>query len=221
MKLWRVVLLLVLGLFTFGCLVNHPPILDGGSIQVNGYIAFWEADVFPLWLVIDDQLPPSHITATYSAAARWNDEVDIQVFEPVLWDLSVAAPRTFGFVVVSMRELGEDLQTRRILGLAHSHVYTGTGRMYFSEVWFDNDLDEDRLQIVMEHELGHTLTLAHDENDCRSLLHPRVTNCPPPIYIMPDDLDRIRLMTLGAYSSGTFAPQVRAYSFLPDTWQES
>ncbi len=222
MKLWGVVLLLLVSLFTFGCLAHRPPVLDGGSIQINGQVVYWESASFPLWLLIDDQLPPSHITATYDAVDRWNDEVGIQVFEPVLWDLSVAAPRTSGFVVVSVRELGESQHRQgRVLGVAQNHVYTGTGRMHSSEVWFDEDLHESRLLIVMEHELGHSLTLAHDEDDCRSLLHPSVVNCPPPTYIMPDDLDRVRLMTLEVHVSNEDAPSAPLYSFLPDMWQES
>ena len=66
-----------------------------------------------------------------------------------------------------------------------------------SMVWFDIDLEDESLEVVMLHEMGHTLTLQHDPGNPKSVMHPYVSVMPQPVYIMPEDVDLIRHMVRG------------------------
>ena len=156
------VLLLIVALVGTSCLPPPPAVVDGGSIQVNSGDLHWESSDFPIWLLIDDQLPLTYQTATLDAANNWNDALGVQVFEAVLYDHSLPAPRQDGFIVVKMKELGASARHTRLMGLARAHVHKNTSHMRIGQVWFDEDLPRHLLLIIMEHELGHSLTLAHD-----------------------------------------------------------
>lgn len=209
-------LLLILTTVAVSCGAVQSSPQDGGSITKNGQELYWTGDDFPLWLLIDDQLPPMHAQATIEAALLWNAEVGDQVFEPLLYDFSRSAPNDHGLVVVSMRELGQTDRDTRRLGMARAVTREGTHHMRASQVWFDTDLDDSVLLVVMLHELGHALTLDHD-NDCGSIMHPTVVSCEGSVQMTPEDIHRIRSMMDGTRALG---PQVRM-EFLPEVWRDT
>lgn len=195
------------------CLPQQRPPVDGGSIEINGAEIYWDKADFPLWVLVDDQMPETHIQATFEAANEWNMVVGAQVFRTLRYDHSRPAPRTYGFIAVSMKDLGKTPHNTRKLGVARAILHENSTRMRASQVWFDLDLDESILLTVMIHELGHALTLDHDD-DCTSIMHPTVVTCPSP-GIKDDDVNRIRDMM-----SGT---RVIVYpedmEFLPEVWR--
>lgn len=177
---------------------------------------YWAEEDFPIWLLIDDRLPETHAQATIEAALLWNQVVGLQVFEPLLFDFSQTPPTNHGLVAVSMRELGQTDHNSRRLGMARAVMRDGTHRMRASEVWFDTDLDESVLLTVMLHELGHALTLDHD-NDCGSIMHPTVVSCEGSPQITEEDIHRIRNMV-----NGTHVVSERVHmDFLPPVWRDS
>jgi hypothetical protein len=198
-----------------GCSPNRPTAVDGGSIKTNGHETYWVEEDFPLWVLIDEHLPDTHIQATIEAVDTWNTELSVQAFEPIIYDHSRTAPRGFGFVVVSMSDLGQSARDTRILGLARSTLHVGTARMRASQIQFDEGLDETLLLVVMIHELGHALTLEHD-NDCGSIMYPSVVNCEGLVAIRPDDLIRVRAMVNGTRAH---IPLTQDMDFLPEVWR--
>lgn len=210
--------ILLLSIFAVGCIPLGPPPRDGGSIEVSGREIYWERDDFPLWVVIDDQLPLEHVAATLVAIDSWNTAVGAEVFKPVVRDHSLPAPRTYGYVSVSMKELGTNSNNgNRLLGLARAVLHRGTSHMQASEVWFDLDVSEELLLLVMVHELGHALTLEHD-NDCTSVMHPTVVNCGDIPFIRPEDIQRMQAMMRGERIVVPDSPDTMN-DVLPEVWR--
>jgi predicted Zn-dependent protease len=193
-----------------------PAPVDGGSVEINGFEVYWLQKDFPLQLFIDSKLPAMHIAATYEAAATWNSELGVKVFEPVVYDLSTPVPSTTGVVTVTMTELGKSENGNRILGLARLTAYRGSSRIRAVRLWFDTDLSDEVLLIVMTHELGHALTLEHD-NDCTSIMHPTVVDCKDTVEIKDDDEARIKGMTRRTL---VFDHPDANVQFIPEVWRQ-
>ena len=215
MKWFTLILATLLAITVTSCRPFELRPTDGGSITVHGHDTYWESDDFPLWLLIDNTLPDEHITATLEAAAMWNHSVGMQVFEPIVYDFVRPAPRWSGFVSVSMRDLGASSRNTRVMGVARAVLFEESTHMRASQVWFDEDLDDPILLIVILHELGHSLTLDHD-SDCNSVMHPYVVNCTQLVSLLPEDLERIRNMITAAPGPRTYADDME---FLPEVWR--
>jgi len=189
--------LLCLGLFSVGC--HHTPALvDGGSIQHRGADVYWSSEDFPLWVFVDDDMDVEHINSVIASCELWNHTLGVQVFEPVVWDFERTLPRTEGVVAVTISQLGVDGRAT-VNGLHRGSYYDGTSRKRASMIWFDEDLETASLDTVITHELGHALTLDHDNNP-RSIMHPNVTQMVQPTFIMPEDVVRIQNMVRGTPS---------------------
>ncbi len=175
---------------------------------------YWVEHDFPLWVFIDKDMSELHVQTTLSACDAWNNTVGVRVFEPLLWDYALPLPRDVGVVGVSIRELGR--RDGEILNGLHRGLYhEGTQHRRASMIWFDDDLEDEFLEVVMIHELGHALTLDHDENP-RSVMHPHVAQMPMPVFIMPEDAERIRRMAEGEPPLATTPlPQGRRVLYLP------
>ncbi len=216
MRVVRFLLLLMFALVASSCVPNMPP-HDGGSIEVRGREVYWESEDFPIWVLIDERMPALYLQATLEAADDWNTAVGEQVFEPIVYDHTRPAPRRSGFIAVSMRDLGLSPRNTRMLGLARAVLHTGTTHMKVGQVWFDLDLSDEIVLVVMQHELGHALTLEHD-NDCDSVMHPQVTQCEPPVHMTLEDRARIRYQMSGRRHV-LIPPEDMA--FLPEVWRYS
>jgi hypothetical protein len=174
-----------------GCRPLPPPV-DGGFITYRGKMVYWEPKDFPLYVAVDDNMTPEQIDAALSAAYIWNDNLGVEAFKPVVHAFSEPLPRNYGFVLVSVKDL-DNTSLGSLNGMHQGHYHPRSVHRAYSEVWYDEDLKPDVLELVMVHELGHALCLDHD-NDLRSVMHPHVVSMKSPIFIMPDDLYYIRHM---------------------------
>lgn len=189
------VLLLVCAFTASSCMHQGPPPVDGGSIVVNGKKIYWEEDEFPLYVLMDKRLPINHTYATEVAVIKWNSKLGDEVFKIKMYDFSEPAPRTHGYVTVSIKQLGKQNGKPR-LGQQRAILYEDSSKMKVSEVFYDIDNPtKDELVKIMVHELGHSLALEHDPGDSRSIMYPKIQSSP--MYIMPDDVERVRAMMDG------------------------
>lgn len=186
----KFIAVLFFSLFVSACsCVKSTPLLDGGSITRNGRDLYWVDSDFPLYVIIDDTMFPDYIEDTILAVDTWNHELEVPAFYPILSSNVIYQPRS-GYINVTMQDLRPNYN-----GLHEGHVHEDTEHMKMSNVWLDVELFGEEILIVATHELGHALTLEHD-HDHRSVMHPNVLDMPNKVYIMPDDVERIRRMIL-------------------------
>lgn len=184
----------------------HPP-LDGGHLIKNDQETHWESEYFPIMILVDQDMPLNLVEGIFIAAESWNISTGSSVFEPVLVDLRQPLPAQCGWVAAVQRPLeNKD-------GLWTGLEKPGTGKLCAGEVALDvDDLHEFSAKLWI-HELGHSLGLAHDHGDRRSIMYPIVYSDAPQ-YIMPDDAVSVRTMVLGTFVPMSATLKSQLYRFL-------
>jgi hypothetical protein len=172
-------------------------------------------DDFPLHVYVDDTMDQKKIESVFRAVDQWNWSVGSTVFVPMAYSMDAEPIRSYGFVTITVAELGKSDSGGTVHGDQLGYFHEGTSHRKMAHVRFDDDLRESLLDEVMIHELGHALCLQHDKDDVRSIMYPYVGDRSGYVFIMPDDLMRIRLMMVGfVYGPGT-PPALPVGVFIP------
>lgn len=203
--------------FTFSCGASTPMPLDGGLLKHHGRNIYWTASDFPIYILIDDQLDDTLVSSIDLAVYEWNYQVGFSLFVTDIYDFREPAPRTSGFIAVSQKDLGKSPRNpeANVLGLASPYLHESSSHIKAVQVWYDDSITADNALLIMLHELGHALGLAHD-NDCSSIMHPHVVNCSSPeIVIKEEDITRIRNMRFRTHREF----QISNISQLPENWR--
>jgi hypothetical protein len=159
---------------------------------------------FPLHVYIDDTMDQKKVESVFRATDQWNWAVGNVVFVPMAYTLTADPLRNHGFITITEAELGKSGNGGSVHGDQIGFFYEGTSHRMMAQVRFDDDLQDSLLDEVMIHELGHALCLQHDKDDIRSIMYPYVGERSGHLFIMPDDIMRIRLMMAGfIYGPGT------------------
>jgi hypothetical protein len=165
--------------------------LDGGHLIRNDQETHWEPEYFPLTVFVDKNMPDHLIVGMYDAINAWNVSTGVSVFEPVLMDFDLDLPRDCGWVAAVQKPL-------KTAGKWRGVEKPGTGKLCAGEVSLDVGTIHKFSAKLWIHELGHSLGLAHDHGDNRSIMYPTVFSDSPQ-YIMPDDAVSVRTMVLGTF----------------------
>jgi hypothetical protein len=172
---------------------GKPPLLDGGRTIKNGYEAYWHPEHFPIKVYIDTRDPIEFQEGMETAASIWNLTLGLDLFEPVKVDFGkTTVTGSCGWVA---SQVVHDLSTS---GLWRGEYYPGTSEICFGWVYIQPDIKKNNIIKIFIHELGHSLGLAHDEGDKRSIMYPKVYSDYPQ-YIMPDDGHSVINMAAGDF----------------------
>jgi len=156
--------------------------LDSGPMTTSmgsGY--HWASSTFPIPVMMDPTMDPSHYLATVQAALTWNRLVGADIFVPQ------DAPRSFmmfrangeqnvhGYISVEDRDLVTG-GTGRFMGLARVALEPGpsglVGQIHSAHIYMSVGLtDYNEIVGVAFHEFGHVLGLDHDANDRTSIMY--------------------------------------------------
>lgn len=191
-----------------GCMKNQKSALDGGRLTANSYEAYWEAKYFPLPVFIDTNMPNHLIVGIYDAINTWNSHVGVHVFTPVPANLQEELPKGCGWIAAVEKELPTS-------GLWRAVEKPGTSSFCAGEVSLDVGIIHGNSSKLWIHELGHSLGLAHDHGDKRSIMHPTVFSDYPQ-YLMPDDLASVRNMVNGYFQPLPASVRAEINEFLSD-----
>lgn len=191
-----------------GCLKKANTPLDGGHLILNDQETHWVASDFPLVLLVDKNMPDHIIKGIYMAASVWNIRTGVGVFAPVLMDFMEELPSGCGWIAAVEKEYDDDKD-----GLWRAVEKPGTSQLCAGEVSLRVGITHAFSAKLWIHELGHSLGLAHDHGDRRSIMHPTVYSDVPQ-YIMPDDAASVHSMVVGTFIPMSASLKSRLHRFL-------
>lgn len=125
---------------------------------------------------------------------------------PVLVDFLEELPSGCGWIAAVEKPLDTD-------GLWRGVEKPGTGKLCAGEVSLNVGTLHAYSAKLWIHELGHSLGLAHDYGDRRSIMYP-VVYSDSPQYVMPDDAVSVRTMVTGEFVPMDADLKRRLYEFL-------
>lgn len=174
---------------------------DGGSLTTpSGAPYYWDSYAFPIPLHVDSTQSKEFRNAIRDSVSHWEEITGEDLFTINLVSpnaLEVLGIPMRGVIGVSISELGKNMSGKTINGQNETTLYRDDlggdmGRIYGCIVYLDEDLKEEDYLAVMIHELGHALTLDHDENE-DSLMYYAATK-DPDATITQEDIERVRRM---------------------------
>lgn len=189
-----IIAILLLGL---SCNKNAPDtdiLVDGGLVIENNYEVHWAAEDFPIDVIIDAYLPDQTVGDIYEAIEFWNTAVGEIIFYPIVMDFNEELPEyDCGWVVIVDKD-----------ELDYSGIWRGVygdtrGTLCFGQITLNSDEHYSvQMNMLVAHELGHSLGLAHDKVNKKSIMYPIILT--EPQYVMPEDAVRIRKMFHGDFA---------------------
>lgn len=156
--------------------------------------SYWHPEHFPLKVYVDSRDPIEFQEGIEEAAAIWNLSLGLQVFETERVDFGNVSPTNSCGWVSSRVE--HDLPTA---GYWRGKYYPSTSELCYGLLTISPNVKPRNISKVFIHELGHSLGLAHDEVDKRSIMYPTVYTDYPQ-YIMPDDGHAVIDMMAGEFT---------------------
>lgn len=159
------ILLALLFTCLLGCMAMPPT--TGGVFHHGSCPVYWRPQDFPLHVVADRRLTTVRRAALEEAIVRWNVAAGAEVFSldrEIDWfDLELLDPEQ-GTVYVLVMDLPDNPTTGSITQGWASLSYDGC-RIIHVLTFLDVAVPDQDAMLVFEHELGHSLGLAHDDNE--------------------------------------------------------
>lgn len=186
--------LLALFLCLVGCAASTPP-LYSGVYHHGDCVAVWQANEFPLEVVVDRRFSPERQLALQEAVTEWNTAVGTPVFtitrEIDWYDTEIFARREHTIYVVL-----NDLPNT---WLGVCSLEWSDCRSHNALIGFDVASPDWGATLIFEHELGHALGLMHDDHWTPSIMYPYVLESGG--RILDDDLNYVRWETTHGYQA--------------------
>lgn len=202
-RMMAVFLSMVFAGITTSCAANYPSALPTRRITVGedqmmhtfaGAPEHW--NIFPIQVSADPNMPTEYLEETEQAVRIWNS---LAGYEFLLFDdrLLPLRPATYGRIIVTQIPLGISEQTKtRLLGEAVVTSDATTGIIKFAAIHLDTNLPSEQLQIVIVHEISHSIGLAHDEHSRGSAMFPSIWE-PRAQRVEERDVEAIRHQLFG------------------------
>ena len=154
--------------------ISTPVPGNTALISNTGYPMYWEREDFPLTISVQEGTNENLRYALEEAVLVWNGTVGHTVFE--IREQHDAASRVHGLITFEERDL-HNWGPGYFAGLTQyrlANSITGQiGQLHSASVWVDTNVHKDSYYLIVLHELGHTLGLAHD-TDPSSCMFPLV-----------------------------------------------
>jgi len=186
-------LLLLVAISIPACLQSKVLLLDGGHTIKNGFESYWNPKFFPIKVYIYSKDPLGYQEGMENAVNVWNSTLGRPVFQAKRMDFTKVLPKGCGWVA---SVLVPDLDTA---GLWKGKYYPETSELCKGQVSISPKVKASNIIKIFVHELGHSLGLAHDKGDKRSIMYPIVFTDYPQ-YIMPDDSYSVLNMMKGNFT---------------------
>lgn len=177
----RILFWLMAALFLLVGCANLPPTI-GGVLHHQDCAIHWQPNDFPLEIVVDRRFSPAQQETLHNSVDTWNTEVGGIVFtisREIDWfsrELLSPLPST---VYVLLYDLPEDnVQGLTTLDDERCHINRAL-------VFLDVSVPTGDTRLVLTHELGHALSLAHDVEQ-QSVMWPYAATSGG--QIMPEDV---------------------------------
>lgn len=192
------------------CCVAVPP-TTGGVLSHSQCSLRWQAQSFPLEVVVDRRFSSEQQDALQEAILDWNEAVGSDVFtlqrEIDWWDSEIQNPHT-NTIYVLLADIPDDPPSV-IQGL--SIVHDDSCYIDRALVFFDVAVPDGDAMLVFMHELGHTLGLAHDPDWQPSIMYPYANTSGG--RILMDDINFVRWETTHDYQGNSSLPASNAVTF--------